>query len=806
MNIFTEDQKQRMRAVLEGSPLRLSLINSDACTPPNPSDASITDIFAPTGDNCVGTITPSVQLRNRGSNNLTSATISYRIDNGAVTTFAWTGTIVPGANATVALPGFSTTLGPHTFKSYSTVPNGVVDPFPGSDTSQIDFVVSNGIMPNFTEDFEAGSFPPDNRWNITNGGNTCFRWTPASGVSSTGVLTNNIAQMPCYGNGNTADIEDFFTPIFLVPCNATALSLSFDVAYRKRVAGSNDRLQVQISTDCGATWTTIYNKSGTSVAPNDLATNATLTGTTEYFPAISTDWRNENLNLISYVSGTSDQVRFRFRGTSNNGNNIFIDNVRFQGTTPGEINVLQTSTDILDGGYSTIPSTQVGNTTNVTYTVQNTGTTNLVLTNPITVTGTGIALVTGFGTTTVAPGGSTTFTISYTPAAVGSTVGNVSFATNDCDEGTYNFALNCTGTQNPPVANFTANPLSSCAGTTVTFTNTSTNATSYSWNFGPNATPTTSTATNPTVTFLAGTHTITLTATNGFGSDGETKTNYITALAPGGGVLPIVEGFVTATTIPANWSILNTNSSATTWARATTAGIAPTAGNSMRFDNYNFADADDDQLRVQGFSLNGYTSATMTFDVAYRIYDATWQDGLEVLVSTDCGNTFTSVYNKFGTVLATVAGNQTTPGFVPTAAQWRNETVSLTPYINNPNVIVAFRNLSGNGQFLYIDNVNISGVLATATANFTMAPNPVCQGQTVTFTNTSTGATSYSWNFGAGATPATATTAGPHTVTYSTSGSKTVTLQINGTGPTSTQNLTVNALPATPTITAGGAT
>jgi Pregnancy-associated plasma protein-A len=311
MNVFTNDQKQRMRAVLEGSPLRVSLINSDACTPPNPSDASITDIFAPSGDNCVGTITPSVQLRNRGGSSLTSATISYKIDNGTATTFAWTGTLAAGASTTVALPGFSSTLGQHTFKAYSTLPNGVADPYPFSDTSAIDFVVSNGIMPNYTQDFEASSFPPDNRWNIVNGGNTCYRWTAASGVSATGVYTNNIAQVPCFGNANTADIEDFYTPIFLVPCNATALTFKFDVAYRKRVAGSNDRLQVDISTDCGATWTNIYNKSGNTVAPNDLAANTTLL-TTEYFPTVSTDWRTETLSLMSYVSATSDQVRFRF--------------------------------------------------------------------------------------------------------------------------------------------------------------------------------------------------------------------------------------------------------------------------------------------------------------------------------------------------------------------------------------------------------------------------------------------------------------------------------------------------------------
>ena len=62
-------------------------------------------------------------------------------------------------------------------------------------------------------------------------------------------------------------------------------------------------------------------------------------------------------------------------------------------------------------------------------------------------------------------------------------------------------------------------------------------------------------------------------------------------------------------------------------------------------------------------------------------------------------------------------------------------------------------------------------------ANFNGTPRTICVGSSVTFTSTSTGTTGgtvYNWNFGLGATPGTANTIGPHTVTYSTTGSKTV--------------------------------
>ncbi len=681
------------------------------------------------------------------------------------------------------------------------MPNGVTDPYAIGDSSSISFVVSNGIQPNYTQDFESSTFPPDLRWNIVNSNADCFKWSPASGVSSTGVFTNNIAQMPCYGNASTSN-EDFFTPVFLLPCNATAASLVFDVAYRRRSTTSNDQLIVQISTDCGATWTNVYSKSG-NVGPNFLYQSATTTGATEYFPAAAGDWRTETINLMPYVSTTSDNIRFRFRGVSANGNNIFIDNVRFLATTPGEATLSVSGLEVLDDGFYTSANTQLGSTTTAIFTMTNTGSTSLIVNNPITVTGTEFALGTGFGSTTLAAGASTTFTVTFSPNSAGSFTGNVSFTTNDCDEGTYNFVLNGTGATSPPVADFSLPTTTICQGSTVTFTNLSTNASTYSWTFA-GGTPGTSTATSPSVQYnTAGTYTVTLVATNTYGSDTETKTGYVNVVASTAATLPLTEGFVTATFPLTNWTISNNNNSATTWVRSGTIGAAPTAGNSMMFDNFSFNDADDDEVRVRPISLSGLTASTLTFDVAYAPYNATTFDGLEVLVSTNCGGTWTSVYSKSNTTLATAPA--TTAIFTPTAAQWRTETVSLTPYVGQGNVIVAFRNLSGYGNRLFVDNVNITGSV-TATANFTMNPNPVCQGQTVTFTNTSVGATSWSWNFGAGATPAAATGSGPHTVTYSSAGSKTVTLQINGTGPTSSQVLTVNALPATPTITAGGPT
>jgi len=81
----------------------------------------------------------------------------------------------------------------------------------------------------------------------------------------------------------------------------------------------------------------------------------------------------------------------------------------------------------------------------------------------------------------------------------------------------------------PPVADFTADQDTICAGDTVNYTDLSTGApTSWAWTF-PGGTPASSSDQNPSIAYnTAGTYDVTLEATNGSGSDTEIKIAYIT--------------------------------------------------------------------------------------------------------------------------------------------------------------------------------------------------------------------------------------------------------------------------------------
>lgn len=118
---------------------------------------------------------------------------------------------------------------------------------------------------------------------------------------------------------------------------------------------------------------------------------------------------------------------------------------------------------------------------------------------------------------------------------------------------------------------------------------------------------------------------------------------------------------------------------------------------------------------------------TITFDVAYRQY-TTENDKLRVEVSSDCGETWTQVYEKGGSTLASVGASTTF--FVPTATQWKTETIDMSAYDGASELVVRFTAVADFGNNMYIDNINITGTFVSAVedaiveSNVSVFPNP----------------------------------------------------------------------------------
>jgi hypothetical protein len=128
-------------------------------------------------------------------------------------------------------------------------------------------------------------------------------------------------------------------------------------------------------------------------------------------------------------------------------------NVYYQSTPSGDIPDNDTTPTAAEG--TDFGTTGVATNVDHTFTIQNTGTGNLNLTDTspyVTVTGADFTLITPYPTTPVASGGgTTTFTVRFTPGTAGLKTGTVSIANDDSDENPYNFDIQGTGTASPPV-------------------------------------------------------------------------------------------------------------------------------------------------------------------------------------------------------------------------------------------------------------------------------------------------------------------------------------------------------------------
>lgn len=280
------------------------------------------------------------------------------------------------------------------------------------------------------------------------------------------------------------------------------------------------------------------------------------------------------------------------------------------------------------------------------------------------------------------------------------------------------------------VADFSANyEAFFCPGDTISFVPhcvASANAT-YQWTF-TGANPPTSTLKYPNVVYnTTGVYDVSLSVTDNGVTDTKLKTNFIKAVA--NGVLPIQEGFETGS-FGAEWKLYGTGTTASNWSINTSLGGFSNSTHCMFYDNYNYdAQGAHDAVWTAKYDITNLQQGKLFFDVAYAPYGGQYQDTLEVLVSTDCGNSFTSYYLKGGATLATAPAYSASI-FVPTATQWRTDTIDITNLAGNNEVLFAFKNIGRYGQPIYIDNINTTGAFTSLldikdALSISIFPNPV---------------------------------------------------------------------------------
>jgi len=309
---------------------------------------------------------------------------------------------------------------------------------PGSITKIGYITITNpGSLP-LVEGFEGAAWPPAN-WVDDNKFLDSVKFTRSTaaggyGLSSASLMFDNYYK-------DAAGIRDGFQMPKLDMSAVSQATLNFDVAFARYDATYSDSMEVQLSTNCGLTWTSIYYKGGTalSTAPDYTAA---------LFVPTSTQWRTESVVITPQASGKPN-VLMSFVNHGHYGNGIYIDNVNISySTTAAPIANYNYVAPVCSGATMTFTDATTNSPTSWNWNMPGASVTTSTLQNP---------------SVTYATGGVYSVTLSATNASGTSTVSKT-----------------FTVTSTPTVT--AAGSSTSCAGSSATLT--ASGATTYTWNPG----------------------------------------------------------------------------------------------------------------------------------------------------------------------------------------------------------------------------------------------------------------------------------------------------------------------------------
>jgi hypothetical protein len=278
---------------------------------------------------CATSVTPVVTIENFGAATLTSTTINYQLDAGSPMTYSWTGSLASNASANATLPAITATAGSHTLTVWTSNPNGAPDYNGANDQKVQTFSVIGSSTPApYTNNYATVAFPYTN-WILVNpdGGPTWARATTNGGS----MKKDN------YNDGAQGQRDEVVIPAMDFT-SMTNISLQFDLAYAYYTDANGsliDSLNVLVSTNCGATWTSIYYDGGVSMA--------TAGGIGTAFTPTAAQWTTKCFNLNSYAG--QSQVLIKFQSICGYGNNLYIDNLAVNNTTCA-VGIIEEASDV----------------------------------------------------------------------------------------------------------------------------------------------------------------------------------------------------------------------------------------------------------------------------------------------------------------------------------------------------------------------------------------------------------------------------------------------------------------------------
>ena len=131
------------------------------------NDGEILTLSNVAPENCTGKITPSIHIRNNGSNPLSSITLKYRIENHPEQEYTWTGNIGFLQSKNITLPEYLfTPQNPSTLKIYIDKVNQLQDEYRKNDTLTFQLTDPKTVTTLLNLWIKTDNKPEEITWNI----------------------------------------------------------------------------------------------------------------------------------------------------------------------------------------------------------------------------------------------------------------------------------------------------------------------------------------------------------------------------------------------------------------------------------------------------------------------------------------------------------------------------------------------------------------------------------------------------------------------------------------------------------------
>lgn len=320
MNIFTKDQKERMRAVLEYSPRRRTLLASNADEPPLTLavDAGIRAIHEPAGGICDSRFIPEAEIRNYGTEVIEQVEVRALINGEVWDTRTVNTPLAPLATYTIAFDEVWLTdagLYETSFEIVS-VKNGT-DQNPSNDIRTVEAVYQKSAILPLTEDFE--SLPLE------------LVVKPQEDLPSFSQITtaprdaadNQAIKFGFFGADSIlfGAREMLLSPVIDLP-KYPGITLNFEYAYGHSGGNNVDGLIVAVSRDCGNNFAfnnIVFRRFGDNLATVNIEKGD------EFVPSGPSEWRSVQIPLAGFQG--ADKIQIAFIAQNGLGNSLYLDNV-----------------------------------------------------------------------------------------------------------------------------------------------------------------------------------------------------------------------------------------------------------------------------------------------------------------------------------------------------------------------------------------------------------------------------------------------------------------------------------------------